>query len=831
MLWQKAKDNVSVENLVGPKTLRSSFVPDGARGAELEDLDFETCELLGKGAYGMVHKVQERVTGQSRVMKTVVRPDGWDDKKLKMEAELLQNLDHPHILRIFSWYEDGKAINIVMEHCEGGELLAVVRRGRRKGHIVSELWLATALQQTFEALVYLHAKGVVHKDLKGQNILLLRTTDDNDGSIFEALPHIVVCDLGIAEVCCRGIFGMRGSKVAGTPTTMAPEVWMGSCGPKSDVWSMGCVTFELFSSRPPFRVSGVALNFEEKWLELHRKGPDWKLMACSAEARALCRQLLTFKESSRPSASESLKHPWFTLCEETPLTEKQVSALSQALLGWRQRNPMQRALCLKMAVGCTCINRFASIFTKFDKDHSGILERSEVLAALHQLGLDKSTAKKAALALDVNGDNSCEYLEFVAACLSSLEEKFDELLRQEFRTFDRFGRGELRPQDLDPLLEELKPLAASRGLQLAEIDTNNDGVISFTEFCTYFGRKGVKYAFGTRASNDPHNSAASLPMKEHIRIMNSTTDSVQDSMERIQDSMERIRTSMSMERTAAPTRTQEEASEIKKPKPTRTKGSLTRAASEEAVGIKKPKPAQAKGSPKGVENDVAVCKQPSEGKKKPARVRRTASQSRLPSESASRTQSKEPGAKGRKRSKEVGPKGDGSLVPANTEASLRIKAHPSDASTAEDISAARTGIQEAVMRQDSTTDTPADSVPECSTPEDDAVVINEDGPSDGTALDVRPQAPNPCIFRPASDDLRPASDDLNLISTSFIQSPVTSFEKAEAVHCAGLSQRANLTQLGCPLADRRIHGLQSNVMTIDLGSGDPVPRGHCIVSL
>merc|ERR1719277_1867796 len=123
---------------------------------------------------------------------------------------------------------------------------------------------------------------------------------------------------------------------------------------------------------------------------------------------------------------------------------------------------MQRALCLKMSVGCTCISKFARLFSKFDTDCSGVLERSEVVAALMSLGIDKATARKTAAALDINNDNSCEYLEFVAACLSSLETQFDELLKQEFRLLDRGQKGELNEKEMKKLMEELTQLAESR---------------------------------------------------------------------------------------------------------------------------------------------------------------------------------------------------------------------------------------------------------------------------------------------------------------------------------------------------------------------------------
>jgi len=330
-MFKGAAKKATVADMCGPAVLRSTLVSGGRGHAEDE---FDDAELLGQGAYGMVHKVQDKVTGQSKVLKSVVRPDGWDDERLKMEAKILQNLDHPHILRIFSWYEEGDCINIVMEHCDGGELLKVVREGRRQGEALPEPWAATSIRQCFQALVYIHSKGVVHKDLKGQNLLLLHDTKEN-GKVFGRLPHIVICDLGIAEICSRGIFGLRGSKVAGTPATMAPEVWSGSCGPKSDVWSMGCVMFEMFTNKLPFEVRGNvegAAKQQAKWVELHSKGPNWDLLRCSAEAKTLCKTLLTFRESARPSAQECLQNHWLKVPEAEELTQQEMEKLCSAVL-------------------------------------------------------------------------------------------------------------------------------------------------------------------------------------------------------------------------------------------------------------------------------------------------------------------------------------------------------------------------------------------------------------------------------------------------------------------------------------------------------------------
>ncbi|CAE8631262.1 unnamed protein product, partial [Polarella glacialis] len=164
------------------------------------DAQLEELEVIGQGSYGTVYRVRERATGRTRVMKSVVRPESWNQDRLRMEGDIMKHLDHPHIMRIFSWFENGDTARLVMEYCTGGEILSAIRKGRANGETMKEGWASTAVRQTFQALAYLHAKGVVHKDLKGENILLLHDTMDDKGKHFGNEPHVVVCDLGTAEV-------------------------------------------------------------------------------------------------------------------------------------------------------------------------------------------------------------------------------------------------------------------------------------------------------------------------------------------------------------------------------------------------------------------------------------------------------------------------------------------------------------------------------------------------------------------------------------------------------------------------------------------------------
>lgn len=208
-------------------------------------------------------------------------------EELQLEIDTLKALDHPHVIKLFEYFEDYNNIYIVMESCKAGELFDVIKSNYRAGFRLSEQWISIVMQQVLGAIGYVHARGIMHKDIKAENIMLL---DDGHST---TSPHAVIIDLGLAEMFDVRK-GNKSSNVAGTPVTMAPEVWNSCFGPKCDVWSLGVVLFQLLSGKLPF----IAKTAKKRdWLEILSQPPNWsRLSHCSAGAKNLCVEMLQYDD-------------------------------------------------------------------------------------------------------------------------------------------------------------------------------------------------------------------------------------------------------------------------------------------------------------------------------------------------------------------------------------------------------------------------------------------------------------------------------------------------------------------------------------------------------
>ena len=212
-------------------------------------------KVLGAGAFGMVKKATKRTSGEVRAVKMIdkLQLDQQEKISLKYEIDILKNLTHPNIVRLYEVYENKSQIYMVTELCDGCELFDEIS----KRETFSEIEAALVTKQVLQAIAYCHGQNIAHRDLKPENILI---DIKNRGTI-------KVIDFGTSHHYDSSNNVMH--QLYGTPYYIAPEVLTGSYTEACDVWSIGVIVFIMLCGRPPF--TG---NSEDDILNKVRRG-EW----------------------------------------------------------------------------------------------------------------------------------------------------------------------------------------------------------------------------------------------------------------------------------------------------------------------------------------------------------------------------------------------------------------------------------------------------------------------------------------------------------------------------------------------------------------------------
>jgi len=247
---------------------------------------YEVVRELGRGGMGVVYACYDRATGAKVALKRVDRP-GREVKTgetfwFHQEARALASLDHPAIVRgrDFGVLDDGSPY-LVMDLIAGRSLWSLMEFGPVPWPIT---W--SIIDQVLSALAHAHARGVIHGDLKPQNILVETT---GAGEI-AGDPRVHVLDFGLAFLLRDRhdprLDGAQQAQVAipyggGTPGFMAPEQIRRAVphvGPPTDLYALGCILFQLLDGRPPFIAMREGPNGEPEWdeekiLQMHKRAP------------------------------------------------------------------------------------------------------------------------------------------------------------------------------------------------------------------------------------------------------------------------------------------------------------------------------------------------------------------------------------------------------------------------------------------------------------------------------------------------------------------------------------------------------------------------------
>ena len=258
--------------------------------------NYTLLDELGRGSFGRVYRVRHIMSGSIFALKSVPRMRITDVAKLLTEFNVLMLTDHPQIVKIYSVIENAMNVNIVMELCEGGELL-------KDCVALTEFEAMKVMKQILNAVSYLHSRGICHRDLKPENILF---------AIKGNIDSLKIIDFGLAKVT-SSIRGMRTR--VGSPYYVSPDVLRGKYGIECDLWSAGVIMYVLLSGKPPFTGRNQTELFSSILKGVFNfDGEEWA--GISAYAKDLISRLLVMDPSERPTAQRALEHNWFL--EELP---------------------------------------------------------------------------------------------------------------------------------------------------------------------------------------------------------------------------------------------------------------------------------------------------------------------------------------------------------------------------------------------------------------------------------------------------------------------------------------------------------------------------------
>jgi len=250
-------------------------------------------KVLGKGAFGLVSLVRSVLTGELVAMKTIDRSKLYTHnlkKTVEQEIRILKLLRHERIISLYEIIETPRAIHLVMEYSDGGNLHEHTKRHKR----MEESMAQRLFLQLLEAVKHCHTQRVCHRDLKLENFVL-----DKGQSTLKLI------DFGLSVVWADG----KGElfKSYGTPCYTAPEIIGGKryLGPQVDVWSLGVSLSTMLTGALPFQAIGAS-ELNRRILRGQFMLPDW----LSSEAADLIRQMLTLSPERRITLDDIFEHPW-----------------------------------------------------------------------------------------------------------------------------------------------------------------------------------------------------------------------------------------------------------------------------------------------------------------------------------------------------------------------------------------------------------------------------------------------------------------------------------------------------------------------------------------
>ncbi|XP_029065576.1 serine/threonine-protein kinase Nek5-like isoform X6 [Monodon monoceros] len=255
---------------------------------------YDVIKAIGEGAFGKAYLAKGKSDSKHCVIKEInfEKMPIQEKEASKKEVILLAKMKHPNIVTFFSSFQENNRLFIVMEYCDGGDLMKRIKKQR--GVLLSEDQILSWFVQISLGLKHIHDRKILHRDIKTQNIFLSK-----NGMVAK------LGDFGIARVLNNTMELAR--TCVGTPYYLSPEICQNKpYNNKTDIWSLGCVLYELCTLTHPFEGN----NLHQLVLKICQARVPPISPRFSHDLQSLISQLFEVSPRARPSISSILKRPF-----------------------------------------------------------------------------------------------------------------------------------------------------------------------------------------------------------------------------------------------------------------------------------------------------------------------------------------------------------------------------------------------------------------------------------------------------------------------------------------------------------------------------------------
>ena len=345
---------------------------------------------VGHGGFGVVYKAKNRNTHRTVAIKAIQEHKVTDISNFIREYQLLSTLDHPNVINIYEIWQWKKMLFLVTEYCKGGDLFNYVL----ERDSLPEKDVKLIMKQCMYTLNYLHSKGICHRDIKLENLVLFNFND---------ISHIKLIDFGLSKDVQK--HANIKSLCSGSPFYIAPEVLAGQINLSSDVWSIAVVMYICLSGKLPFKGSTkeeVFMSILNKELNIYQD-PDF--VHVSLEAKDLLTKMLVRNPAKRISTSAVLQHPWFN--EQSGYATSQNANMNETpkknLIQAKINNYLKTQVTNKLSE--IEVKQLCEAMTDFSKQSNPVLQRISFLHMAHNIE-DKHTKELRQLFKKVDTSNN-----------------------------------------------------------------------------------------------------------------------------------------------------------------------------------------------------------------------------------------------------------------------------------------------------------------------------------------------------------------------------------------------------------------------------------------